>query len=67
MQEVEALEELSDALSALVRSNALKYMQAEVIHRTILASLMTSLAPLAWTEIGQIIGRILLIFSYDNH
>jgi hypothetical protein len=63
MQEVEALEELSDALNALVKSNALKYVKAEVIRRTVFSSLMTSLAPLAWTKIGQIIGKLLLILS----
>jgi hypothetical protein len=34
----------------------MKYMKAEIIKRTILASLMTSLAPIAWLKIGQIIG-----------
>lgn len=53
---MEALEELSNAMVVLLKSHAMKYLKAQVIRRTILASLMTSLAPVAWLKIGQIIG-----------
>ncbi|KAF8077848.1 DUF726-domain-containing protein [Lyophyllum atratum] len=55
--EVEALEALSDALVTLLKTHAMKYVQAQVIKRTILASLMSSLAPIAWLKIGQIIDN----------
>ncbi|KAG5647259.1 hypothetical protein DXG03_000794 [Asterophora parasitica] len=55
--EVEALEELSSALVTLLKSHAMKYVKAEVIKRTILASLMSSLAPIALLKIGQIIDN----------
>jgi len=56
-QEVEALEELSSALKALIKSEAMKYVKSEVVKRTILAGLMSSLAPLALLKIGQIIDN----------
>ncbi|KDQ61026.1 hypothetical protein JAAARDRAFT_173479 [Jaapia argillacea MUCL 33604] len=55
--EVEALEQLSNALTTLVKAQAMKYVKAEIIKRTVLASLMSSLAPLAWLKIGQIIDN----------
>lgn len=36
----------------------MKYVKAEIIKRTILATLMSSLAPIAWLKIGQIIGTL---------
>lgn len=58
LQEVEALESLSSALSTLIKANAMKYVKVQIIRRTIFASLMTSLAPIAWLKIGQIIGEL---------
>ncbi|RDB21498.1 putative membrane protein C6F6.13c [Hypsizygus marmoreus] len=55
--EVEVLEQLSNALVTLVKSHAIKYVKMQVIRRTILASLMSSLAPIAWLKIGQIIDN----------
>ncbi|KAJ7509996.1 DUF726-domain-containing protein [Mycena galericulata] len=55
--EVELLESLSNALYSLVRANAMRYIKAEVIRRTVFASLMSSLAPIAWLKIGQIIDN----------
>ncbi|KAL1743960.1 DUF726-domain-containing protein [Schizophyllum fasciatum] len=55
--EVQALQELSNALYTLVKSYSLKYVKAEIIKRTILANLMYSLAPIAWLKIGQIIDN----------
>lgn len=40
----------------LVKSQAMKYVQAEIIRRTIFAALMTSLAPIAFLKVGKIIG-----------
>ncbi|CAA7271536.1 unnamed protein product [Cyclocybe aegerita] len=55
--EIRALEELSDALLALIKSQAMKYVKGEIIRRTIFAGLMNSLAPLALLKIGQIIDN----------
>ncbi|KAJ7109499.1 DUF726-domain-containing protein [Mycena epipterygia] len=55
--EVELLESLSDALMNLVKANAMRYIKMEVIRRTVFASLMSSLAALAWLKIGQIIDN----------
>lgn len=55
-KEVQALEELSSALSTLIKSNAMKYVRAEIIRRTVLSALMKSMAPIALLKIGQIIG-----------
>ncbi|KAJ7343360.1 DUF726-domain-containing protein [Mycena albidolilacea] len=55
--EVELLKSLSTALSALVKTNAMRYIQFEVIKRTVFASLMSSLLPMAWLKIGQIIDN----------
>jgi hypothetical protein len=52
------LKSLSTALSALVKTNAMRYIQFEVIKRTVFASLMSSLLPMAWLKIGQIIGKM---------
>jgi len=50
VQEVDALEELSNALVALLKSYAMKYVQAQVIKHTVLASLINSLAPITWCQ-----------------
>ncbi|KAK7020513.1 putative membrane protein C6F6.13c [Favolaschia claudopus] len=55
--EVELLKSLSDALMTLVKTKAMRYIQMEVIKRTVFASLMTSLLPIAWLKIGQIIDN----------
>ncbi|VDC06601.1 unnamed protein product [Peniophora sp. CBMAI 1063] len=52
--EVQALTELSDGLFALVKSQAMQYVRAEIIKRTVLASLMTALSPIAWLKIGRV-------------
>jgi hypothetical protein len=58
------LESLSDALMTLVKTNAMRYIQTEVIKRTVFASLMNSLAPMALLKIGQIIGKFLAPVLY---
>ncbi|KAK0503424.1 DUF726-domain-containing protein [Armillaria luteobubalina] len=55
--EVQALQELSDALLTLVKSHTMKYIKVEIVKRTVFASLMSSLAPIAWLKIGQIIDN----------
>uniref|UniRef100_A0A8H7Y2Z9 DUF726-domain-containing protein n=1 Tax=Psilocybe cubensis TaxID=181762 RepID=A0A8H7Y2Z9_PSICU len=55
--EMNALQELSDAMSTLVKSQAMNYVKAQVIKRTVFATLMNSLAPLALLRIGQIIDN----------
>lgn len=54
---MEALQNLSAALYALLKAQAMKYVKAEIIKRTFLAGLMASLAPLAYLQIGKIIGK----------
>ncbi|KAI0082663.1 DUF726-domain-containing protein [Panus rudis PR-1116 ss-1] len=55
--DVDALISLSNALLALVKSQAMKYVKAEVIKRTVFASLFAALSPTAWLKIGQIIDN----------
>lgn len=54
--EVDALLELSDALVTLLKAKAMAYVQKEIIKRTVLASLFASLSPVAYLQIGKIIG-----------
>jgi hypothetical protein len=54
--EVNALLELSDALVALLKDKAVGYIKKEIIRRTVLASLFASLSPVAYLQIGKIIG-----------
>jgi len=55
--EVDALLELSDALVTLLKDKAISYIQKEIIKRTFLASLFASLSPVAYLQIGRIIGK----------
>ncbi|KAJ7709782.1 DUF726-domain-containing protein [Mycena rosella] len=55
--EVELLQSLSNSLGALVKANAMRYIKMEVIRRTVFTSLMSSLAPIALLNIGQIIDN----------
>lgn len=61
VQEVKSLEELSDALYTLIKTHTMKYVRAEIIRRTVFASLLASLAPIALLKIGQIIGIDLIL------
>ena len=56
---MKALTELSDALFALVKSQAMQYVKAEIIKRTVLASLMSALSPIAWLKIGRVFGIVI--------
>ncbi|KAF4578846.1 hypothetical protein EYR40_000995 [Pleurotus pulmonarius] len=55
--EVDALKDLSNALTALIKSHAMKFVKVEIIKRTVFASLMASLSPIALLKIGQIIDN----------
>ncbi|THH10806.1 hypothetical protein EW145_g1066, partial [Phellinidium pouzarii] len=55
--EVEALRKLSSALGDLVKSHAIKYVKSEIIKRTFLAALFSSLSPIALLKIGQVIDN----------
>ncbi|KAJ3787431.1 DUF726-domain-containing protein [Lentinula aff. detonsa] len=55
--EVKALEELSDALYTLIKTNTMKYLRAEIIRHTVFATLMASLGPMALLKIGEIIDN----------
>lgn len=54
--EISALQKLSSALGDLIKSHAMKYVKAEIIRRTVFASLMASLSPIVWLKIGKVIG-----------
>jgi hypothetical protein len=54
--EVNALLDLSDALVTLLKDKAIGYIKKEIIKRTVLASLLASLSPVAYLQIGKIIG-----------
>lgn len=51
------MEDLSNALMTLMKAQAMKYVKGQIIKRTIFATLMSSLSPLALLNIGQIIGE----------
>lgn len=55
--EVDALLELSDALIALLKDKAIGYIKKEIIKRTVLATLFASLSPVAYLQIGKVIGE----------
>ncbi|BFZ58836.1 hypothetical protein PYCC9005_005901 [Savitreella phatthalungensis] len=55
--EVKALSALGTALSDLVFSTAFSYAKREIIRRTVLASLMAALWPLAFLKVGRILDN----------
>jgi len=55
--EVQALEELSSALTALIKSQAMKYVKAEIIRRTVFASLFSALSPTVWLNLTRIVDN----------
>ncbi|EPT06031.1 hypothetical protein FOMPIDRAFT_125031 [Fomitopsis schrenkii] len=54
--EVQALRDLSDALSILVKSQSMKYVRRELVKRTVFASLWAALMPTVWLNLVHIIG-----------
>lgn len=57
MQEVEALENLSNALSDLVKSQLMSAIKSGIIKHTFLAALFASLSPVALLKLGKIIDN----------
>jgi len=55
--EVDALESLSNAFTALIKAQAMKYVKAEIIKRTVFASLFAAFSPTAWLKIARIIDN----------
>jgi len=55
--EVRALEDLSNALTALIKAQVMKHLKAEIIKRTVFASLFAALSPTSWLKIAQIIDN----------
>jgi hypothetical protein len=55
--EVEALGELASAFETLIKTHAVQYLKVEILKRTVLASLMSALSPIAWLKIGNIIDN----------
>jgi hypothetical protein len=55
--EVKALEGLSNALYALIKTNAMKYIRTEIIRHTVFASLIAALGPIALLKVGEIIDN----------
>ena len=56
-QEVEALEALANAFTMLVKNAGMKLLKVGILKHTVLASLLEALSPVAWLQIGKIIGR----------
>ncbi|KZT68123.1 DUF726-domain-containing protein [Daedalea quercina L-15889] len=65
--EVQALRDLSNALTALIKSQTMKYVRAEIIKRTVFASLWAALSPTVWlnftriiaSKTGKVLGKLL--------
>ncbi|GJE95146.1 hypothetical protein PsYK624_113270 [Phanerochaete sordida] len=55
--EVEALLQLSDALAALVQTEAMRFVQAQIVKRTVFAALFAALSPAVWLKILRVIDN----------
>ncbi|THH27248.1 hypothetical protein EUX98_g6935 [Antrodiella citrinella] len=55
--EVDALIELSSALGALVKSEAMRFVGAEVLKRTVFAALFAALSPSIWVRIASLVSN----------
>jgi pimeloyl-ACP methyl ester carboxylesterase len=56
-QEMQALLDLGDAIETMVKNYAIKYIKAEIIKRTVLASLWSALWPLGLLKIAQVVDN----------
>lgn len=54
---MDALKKLASALGDLIKSYAIKYVKSEIIKRTVLAALLSSLSPIALLKLGQIVDN----------
>ncbi|KAF9526972.1 DUF726-domain-containing protein [Crepidotus variabilis] len=55
--EIKALEDLSGAITTLIKSEAIGYVKGQILKRTVLAGVMASMAPLSLLSVGQIIDN----------
>ncbi|KAI0780973.1 DUF726-domain-containing protein [Trametes elegans] len=55
--EIDVLERLSTALVDLLKTQAMHYLQGQIIKQTFLAAILTALSPLAWMKITNIIDN----------
>ncbi|KAI0320741.1 DUF726-domain-containing protein [Amylostereum chailletii] len=55
--EVQALTELSEALSTSIKTQAMQYVKASIVKSVLLATLLSSLAPVVWLRIGKILDN----------
>ncbi|KAI8817608.1 DUF726-domain-containing protein [Fimicolochytrium jonesii] len=55
--EVSALLALGNALSAMIKSQAIAYVKGEILKRTVLASLMTAMWPLGLVKVGKLLDN----------
>ena len=68
-QEVKALQDLSTALTALIKSQSMKYVRREIVKRTVFATLWAALTPTVWINLVHIVGMpfyLLLLASHTN-
>ena len=66
---MKALQELSTALTALIKSQSMKYVRREIVKRTVFATLWAALTPTVWINLVHIVGMpfsLLLPVSYAN-
>ena len=54
---MEALEALANAFRTLIKTAGMKLLKVGILKHTVLASLMGALSPVAWLQIGKIIGE----------
>ncbi|KAI0664843.1 DUF726-domain-containing protein [Cubamyces menziesii] len=55
--EVDALQKLSNALTDLIKAQAMQYIKGQIIKQTFLAALFAALSPMAWMKITKIIDN----------
>ncbi|KZT11351.1 DUF726-domain-containing protein [Laetiporus sulphureus 93-53] len=55
--EVDALENLSNAFNDLIKAQAMYYVKAEIVKRTVFAALFAALSPTAWLQVTRIIDN----------
>ena len=53
---MDALQKLSNALTDLIKAQAMQYIKGQIIKQTFLAALFAALSPMAWMKITKIIG-----------
>lgn len=51
------MEDLANAFTTLIKNASMKLLKVEILKHTVLATLMGALSPVAWLNIGKIIGK----------